>query len=275
MLVRITGPAAVAHEDGRPGDDPALVRELDGTASEEECGDHLAADLADLGITGGKVRLAWEAAAGRWRVVTEYRAPKKLRPAQLKRLVEDTVGQWSDGIGEGCFDASADRLGVVISLQPLDGEKPQVEQIDDGTKPSRPKTGLAKAARDGDLPALRKHLQAGADLEARLQGYTALHLAVLYGHAEAALELIERGADVAAPDPQSKDPLLLAATSNKLGDADAARVARALLSRGVSPYGARGPDANPQRGEYTALYMADLRRKTALAAVLREFGAER
>src|SRR5262249_4920293 len=152
-------------------------------------------DLADLGITGGTVKLTYDPGQGRFRVSSEYTSPVKLKPAQLKRLVRQTVGQWSDGIGEGCFDELAERLRVEINLAPVDQDEDlRVEQVDDGEKPSRPTTGLAKAARDGDMAALRKHLDAGADLEARLQGYTPLHLAVLYGRAEAAIELIGRGA---------------------------------------------------------------------------------
>jgi ankyrin repeat protein len=152
---------------------------------------------------------------------------------------------------------------------------PRAEQSGQEKKPAAPKAGLATAARMGDMTALRAHLDAGANTETRLQGYTPLHLALLYGRAEAALELIARGADIHACDPQGEDPLLLTAMSNSINDADAARVAKALLERGASVYGPQGAEANPEHGEYTPLYLARSRKKTRLAAVLEEFGAAR
>jgi hypothetical protein len=274
MLIRITGRAEVTLDSGEAVTEPALVRELDGAESDLACGDYLDASLADLGVAGGTVRLVHDADEGGFRVVTEYTALAPLTPEELERLEDETAAQWSDGIGEGCFDELAFRLGITVNLCPDDpGRGVRAEQVDDGREVRPPQTALAKVAREGDLASLRGHLDAGADPEARIQGYTPLHLAILYGHAEAALELIARGSDVSALDPQGQDALMLTATSNKLGDADAARVARVLLERGASVHGLQGAD--PARGDYTPLFVAENRRKTGLAAVLREFGATR
>ena len=274
MLIRITGRAEVTLDGGGPVTARSIIRELDGTESDDACANYLDSDLADLGITGGTIKLIYDSDAGGFRVSCAYTAPAKLKPAQLKKLARVTVGQWSDGLGGSCFDALADRHAVEINLAPPNQKTDmQVEQIDDGLKPTKPKTGLAKAARDGDLTALRKHLDAGADLEARLQGSTPLHWAVYEGQVEAALELIGRGADIHARDPQGDVPLFLAALSNAINDADAARVALALLNGGASAYGTWGPAARPLHGEYTPLYMAKNRKKTKLAAVLKKFGA--
>jgi hypothetical protein len=274
VLIRITGRAEVTLENGEAVTARALIRKLDGLESDDACGNYLDTDLADLGITGGTVKLSYIAGESQFRVTTEYSTAVKLKPRQLQRLARDTVGQWSDGIGEGCFDDVAERLGVTIDLSPFGQEKDlRVEQLDDGKKVGKPQTALCKAAREGDMASLKKHLDAGADLEARLQGYTPLHLAVLYGQAEAALELIARGANINALDPDGEDSLMLTALSNTISDADAARIARTLLKRGVSVYGPRGPMAKPSNGEYTPLYMARNRKKAKLIAVLREFGA--
>lgn len=276
MLIRITGRAEVTRGDGGGVTTRSIIRQLNGAESDDACADYLDSDLADLGLTGGTVKLTYDSDKTEFRVSSEYAAPVKLKPAQLKRLARETVGQWSDGIGEGCFDDLAKRLGLVINLAPEGQDKDlRVEQVDGGKKRGKPKTGLAKAAREGDMAALRQHLDAGADLEARMQGYTSLHLAVLYGRAEVALELISRGADVNARDSQGEDPLMLSALSNSITDVDAARVARALLERGASVYGPKGSEANPKCGEYTPLYMAKNRKKTKLASVLKEFGASK
>jgi hypothetical protein len=273
MLIRITGPADVTMEDGTPVTADAIIRELDGAESEDECSNYLDLELADLGITGGKIKLIYNRESGQFSVQTDYFAPDRLTPEQLARLANDTAMQWSDGLGSGCFVTRALPLGVSIGLGPLDPvTETKVEQIDDGTTPGPPKTLLATAARTGDMTTLRRLFDEGADTEIRLQGYTPLQMAILYGQTEAALELIRRGADVNALDPLGEDCLTKCATSRFLQDSEAASVAHALLEGGASVHGSKGPNANPDLGQYTPLFLATLRKKTELAAVLKEHG---
>ena len=270
MLIRVTGRAEVTLEDGGPITSKWILHELHGAESEGACADYLCSKLADLGLTGGTVKLLYDSDENGFQVRSAYTAPNALKPEELQSLAEETAGQWSDGIGEGCFYDLEQRLGVNIDLRPPGRGKVHIEQIDDGTMPAPPKTALATAAREGDVTTLRRLLDAGADTETRLQSYTPLHLAIIYGRTEAALELIRRGADIHARDPQDKDPLLLCALSNGITDVEAARVARALLEGGVSVHGPHGPHSNP---ENTPLFLANLRKKSDLAAILNEFGA--
>ncbi len=274
MLIRISGRVEVLDEEDNPVKDPAVLRKLDGAVSDDVCSNYLDSDLADLDITEGAVRLTYNSATKKLWVVTEYKSPVKLKQSQLKRLVQETLGQWSDGIGEGCFDDRSDEWNVSINLSPLGQEKTlHVEQVGGSKKPSVSRMALAKAAREGDLATVQRLLSEGADTEVRQQQFTPLHLAILYGHAEVALELIAHGADIRALDPLGDDPLMICALSNGIDDEDAARVARALLEKGVD---ARSPREDPDTGvKNRPLSMARGRKKTKLAKVLREFGATR
>src|SRR3954452_11903210 len=138
MLIRITGPAEVTLDDGGRVTGSSTISELDGAESEDLCNNYLGSELADLGITGGTVRLTYDAGEGRFRVTTEYISPVELGAEQLERLGQETAGQWSDGIGEGCFDELAGRLGVSIRLPPPErGRRLRVEQIEDGKTTGR------------------------------------------------------------------------------------------------------------------------------------------
>ena len=71
-----------------------------------------------------------------------------------------------------------------------------------------PSVDIHKAARDGNIEAVKQHLAAGADVNAKTKsGLTPLHHAAFYGHMEIAELLIEKGADVKAKDMNGKTPL--------------------------------------------------------------------
>lgn len=269
MLIRIRGPASVTKR-GKPVTGAKAIRALDGAESRDECADHLATALAARGIEGGRIRLTHT--EGGFAVVTEYTAPKKLPPAVLRQLMESTRGQWSDGIGEACFDALAKRHGVRIDLAP-DEQEVTAEQVTEpnsklsGKKPN--KLALPKAAMGGDLAKVRELLDAGADTEAPLQKHTALLLAILYAHADIAVLLIEKGAKLSARcPPQGWDALVICGQARELQDEPAATIARSLLERGVKPNGKRGSQYMYKKSPLQAAA-----NKPKLQAVLREFGA--
>jgi len=60
---------------------------------------------------------------------------------------------------------------------------------------------IHEAAFDGNIEAVKQHLAAGADVNAKNDGgYTPLHYAAFNGHKEIAELLIAKGADVNAKD---------------------------------------------------------------------------
>ena len=59
---------------------------------------------------------------------------------------------------------------------------------------------LRKACKKGDIEAVKQHLAAGVDVNAKIGGETPLHFAALFGRKEVAELLIAKGADVNAKD---------------------------------------------------------------------------
>jgi hypothetical protein len=105
MKIIVSGPAAAfALDADQAVTDPKRLQQLDGLYySEDVCSEYLDRELEEIGIRGGAVRLAFDRQEKQLRVVTEYRSPRRLNSSELKKLVEETVGQWSDGIGEEEF----------------------------------------------------------------------------------------------------------------------------------------------------------------------------
>ncbi len=73
--------------------------------------------------------------------------------------------------------------------------------------------GIHEAALRDDLAAIRRHIDAGADLDARdpMGGSTPLITAATFGHADVARALIDAGADVNAAGDDGSTPLMAAA----------------------------------------------------------------
>ncbi|MEO0590119.1 MAG: ankyrin repeat domain-containing protein [Pseudomonadota bacterium] len=270
MLITISRKAKVR---AKSADIDARVALKDGLVSEESCGRHLYGGLEAFGFDDGRIRLGFDTDHEHWRVQTQYLTSASLDQAQIDLLVKQTLAQWSDGLGEGCFDEAAEAAGVSIDLAPLDADDAPSVLVDAKKTPDKrgkPSLDLYKAVEKGDLSKINRLIDEGADLEFGDEGHTPLHNAILCGLPEVALALLERGADPKAVyagfgngDPV--DPLMEAALSNSLSDANAAVVAKALLERGVDP--------NGERDGYTPLVMADVREKSQMMEVLREFGA--
>jgi hypothetical protein len=246
-VITITGPVRVTDDaTGEPlSDAKRLGRVARLRYTEETVSDYFGPKTATLEVTGGDIRLA--AADGGITVTSTFKSPRPLAPGELAELVKETIGQWSDGIGEGCFDEAAQRLGVGIDLCP-DSSQVTASVVDDG-KPVRAKSHkrvanekLVKAAQDGDLEGVTSALAAGADVDATdpKNKWTALFWSTCRGaegHTAVALCLIAAGANVNAKCSASTP--LMSAARTVVGVANNPRasleVVKALLAAGADP----------------------------------------
>ena len=108
-----------------------------------------------------------------------------------------------------------------------------------------PDISIHKSATDGNIEAVKQHLAAGAEVNAKDEdGWTPLHLAAEEGHKETLKLLIDKGADVHAGDKDGDSPLAWAVYSNHMD------IVKLLI--------AAGADVNVKNNKYgwTPLYSA-------------------
>ena len=104
------------------------------------------------------------------------------------------------------------------------GESQQSAPAPEPPTAEAPDIPLWKAARDGNIEAVRQHLAAGTDVDAEDKGgRTPLRYTALKGHKEIAELLIAEGADVNAKDYGGNTPLDVAILRNRTGIADLLR----------------------------------------------------
>ena len=128
--VVIRGAAAVFRDD-KQVNDPAILRLLDGLVyDEEQFTDYLGGPLEEDKLAaalepGGIIRFSYRDGDELLAAATEYRSRRQLTEAELKLLVDYTMGQWSDGIGENCTCTSPDKCGYsIMCLTAGDGVGP-------------------------------------------------------------------------------------------------------------------------------------------------------
>jgi hypothetical protein len=135
LRIAVHGWAAVIIDDEQITDAETL-RRLDGlTYDDEVFTDYLGGPpeedvLAAALHKGGMLRFSYTEGHDLLAVVTEYDAKRRLTESELRLLIDYTVGQWSDGIGENFTCSSAGRCGfTVMCLSQRDGESeyPRVE----------------------------------------------------------------------------------------------------------------------------------------------------
>ncbi|MGO9109976.1 MAG: ankyrin repeat domain-containing protein [Thermoguttaceae bacterium] len=204
--------------------------------SKDRCSNYFDQSLEDIGLTGGVIALAFDAKSKGLQVVTEYQSPRRLKPAELKRLVKATVGQWSDGIGEGDF-RHRKRTKIDVNLYPSGSAKVTTEQIDDGQEVRKPRRSeLLKALERCNWREAEQVLSGGASVKCKdKEGNTPLHLACSSGAFGLALRLLECGADVHAKNKSGEAPLVRLARVWVLPERTKSclSVAQALLQHGT------------------------------------------
>jgi hypothetical protein len=269
MLIRVSAPAAVFDFEGEPATSAEVRRRLDGVVYDDEAfTDYLGGPPDETAVAlllehGGCLSFRFDESLNRLVGTTEYRAARRLDDQELKVLVEYTLGQWSDGIGENLVGESFGRFGYTIQCGT---ENVSVSQIDDGVPcHGNPAADLFRAIDSADVAGVIRTIPRCQDINARLAGCTPLTWAIVYNHPEMAIALA-RYSDVDATDQTGFTPLMSLACS-RMSDADAVRVAKALIDAGANIRATDGAG-------HTAAALAEIRGKTQLHALLLTGGGE-
>lgn len=225
--------------------------------SDLRMGDYLPTKLADIGISNGSVQLL---GVGEPTVQISFDCHTTPANDAIGELQRDVIAQLTDGIGEDGFECEIGEkeLLVVVMLNQL----PSVKLLG-GEYDTPPPNDIAIAAREGDLDMLRELLASGrGSVDRSLQGYSPLHYAVIYGHMQIALELLDAGANANSIDLNGASPLELCAISNLLDEDESVVVAEKLIGAGadVSHLSATGT---------SIIEFATLRNKDKLVSLLK------
>lgn len=240
-------------------DEPLLIEDLpsDLQLAEESLADYLPFTLADAGAIGGRAFL--HAQRGVRQIHVVYWVPEDFSASQLEQLGQDTIIQMEDGLGEGGFEF--DLYGDSYLALTCERKTAVLEICDDGAA-VLPASRIAIAAREGNVSALSEGLRVQpSDIDRKLHGYTALQLAITYGHFEAARLLIASGAAVNETCPLGSTTLKHCAGSNRLDDSQSYEIAKLLLAAGAVEPAA-------ENDENSALALARLRKKPQLVGLL-------
>jgi hypothetical protein len=78
-------------------------------------------------LPSGHLRLVYNETHNQVWVATEYQATRELSDPELALLVQHTLGQWSDGIGENFLSLSKELCGFIVDCSRV--REPVVEQM--------------------------------------------------------------------------------------------------------------------------------------------------
>ena len=118
-IVVVSGPAAVYQGDPSERNsvtDPEILQHFHGLHSEEPCSLYCDPNLAEaLDLDGGLMRFHFDPSEGSFQVQVAYQVSHRPTPEQMNSLLEETSGQFSDGMGSGMF-TFLDEAGFSASL---------------------------------------------------------------------------------------------------------------------------------------------------------------
>ena len=153
MRIRVSAPASIRFSAAETSPD-IIDKFLNEAISEKSCLDYLDVQFLSSGLSDGKIRTVRRSDDSSFYVATTYDCSENLSDAMVAKLVRATKGQWSDGLGAGCFQELANTYGATIDLAPIGvSEEPSVEVSQTPVKPATAiaKGKLFKAAADGDV----------------------------------------------------------------------------------------------------------------------------
>lgn len=221
--------------------------------SELRIANYLPSELADAGVTGGVVELAWTNQAV---IRVSFWFPGQPPEWILSNLESVTISQMDDGIGEGGFEFGTDDQGEELSVFAETERQPEMEVVDDGLAVKGPSIA-AIAAREGDEAKIREAILTSEPLDDLHQGYSPLAYAIVYGHAEIALMLLDAGVNASQKSIDGTTPLMICSLSRNLTGQESLAVARKLLEYGADA------NAKNETGDSAETY-AEIRGKTEL-----------
>ena len=140
VRIVIRGVAAVFRDDEQVTDSDVL-RTLDGMVYDHErFTDYIGGppeedELSAALEPGGIISFKYQDGDYLLTAITEYQSRQPLTEAQLRLLVDYTMGQWSDGIGENWMCISPDKCGYsVLCLTTRDNDGPKYPTVEVITK---------------------------------------------------------------------------------------------------------------------------------------------
>ena len=134
-----------------------------------------------------------------------------------------------------------------------------------------PSVDIHQAAAKGNIEAVKQHLTAGAEVDAKDDKFvgTFLHWAAAGGQNEIVELLITKGADVNATDGDGDTPLHLAGNNTATKE-----IAELLIAKGADVNAMNLSPPGREIGGMTPLDMAILGNRNEIAALLRNHGGK-